>query len=151
LILWSAVMWVAERVARQDRGERSLGLVDAIVVGVTQVVALVPGISRSGATISAGLFRGLDRVTATKLSFFLSIPALFAAGLFELKDAFSNGGIPVGEAIVGIVVAFLVAYASIAWLLRFVAHHPITWFIPYRLAVGAVLLVLLASGVMSAT
>jgi undecaprenyl-diphosphatase len=151
LILWSAVMWVAERVARQDRTERNLGLLDAVVVGVTQVIALVPGVSRSGATISAGLFRGLDRVTATKLSFFLSIPALFAAGLFELKDAFSNGGIPVGEAIVGIVVAFLVAYVSIAWLLRFVAHHTIVWFIPYRVAVGAVLLVLLASGVISAT
>jgi undecaprenyl-diphosphatase len=150
LIAWSAVMWLAERAARQARSEKDLGLVDAIVVGLTQIVSLVPGISRSGATISAGLFRGLDRVTATKLSFFLSIPALVGAGIFELPDAMS-GDIGVGVALVGIVVAFVVAYASIAWLLRFVAGHPITWFIPYRLALGGLLIVLLATGVMSPT
>ncbi len=150
LICWSVAMWAAERAARQDRSEKQLTLVDALVVGVVQCVSLVPGVSRSGATISAGLFRGLDRVTATRLSFFLSIPALLAAGVFELKDAL-GGDIGVGETIVGTVVAFVVAYASIAWLLRFVAHHPITWFVPYRIALGAVLLGLLASGVMSAT
>ncbi|MGZ4457158.1 MAG: undecaprenyl-diphosphate phosphatase, partial [Nocardioides sp.] len=138
LIVWSAVMVAAERLGRQQRGERDLGVVDAVVVGVLQVAALVPGVSRSGATISAGLFRGLDRVTATRLSFFLSIPALLAAGLFELKDAL-GGDIGVGETVVGTIVAFVVAYAAIAWLLRFVAHHPITWFVPYRLAVGVVL------------
>jgi undecaprenyl-diphosphatase len=150
LIAWSAVMYAAERVARQDRGEKQLNLTDAIVVGVVQCVSLVPGVSRSGATISAGLFRGLDRVTATRLSFFLSIPALLAAGLFELKDAL-GGSISVGETVVGTVVAFVVAYGTVAWLLRFVAHHPITWFIPYRVALGVILLVLLATSVMSAT
>jgi undecaprenyl-diphosphatase len=150
LICWSAVMWAAERSARQDRSEKRLNLTDALVVGLVQCVSLVPGVSRSGATISAGLFRGLDRVTATRLSFFLSIPALLAAGLFELKDAL-GGDISPGETVVGTLVAFVVAYASIAWLLRFVAHHAITWFVPYRVALGAVLLVLLASGVMSAT
>jgi undecaprenyl-diphosphatase len=150
LICWSAVMWAAERSARQDRSEKRLNLTDALVVGVVQCVSLVPGVSRSGATISAGLFRGLDRVTATRLSFFLSIPALLAAGLFELKDAL-GGDISPGETIVGTVVAFVVAYASVAWLLRFVAHHAITWFVPYRVALGVVLVVLLASGVMSPT
>jgi undecaprenyl-diphosphatase len=150
LIAWSAVMWAAERVARQDRGEKQLNLTDAVVVGVVQCVSLVPGVSRSGATISAGLVRGLDRVTATRVSFFLSIPALLAAGLFELKDAL-GGSISVGETVVGTVVAFVVAYASIAWLLRFVAHHPITWFVPYRVAVGVALLALLATDVISAT
>jgi undecaprenyl-diphosphatase len=150
LIGWSAVMWAAERSARQDRSEKRLTLTDALVVGVVQCISLVPGVSRSGATISAGLFRGLDRVAATRLSFFLSIPALLAAGIFELKDAL-GGDIGVGETLVGTVVAFFVAYASVAWLLRFVAHHAITWFVPYRVALGAVLLVLLASGVMSAT
>jgi undecaprenyl-diphosphatase len=150
LIAWSAVMWFAERVARQDRPERELNLTDAVTIGLAQTVALIPGISRSGATISAGLFRGLDRVTATKLSFFMSIPALLAAGLFELKDAFS-GDIGAGEAVVGIVVAFVVAYASIAWLLRFVAHHTITWFVPYRVGLGVLLLILLGSGVLSPT
>jgi len=150
LIAWSAVMWAAERVARQDRGEKQLNLTDSIVVGLMQCFALIPGVSRSGATISAGLFRGLDRVTATRFSFFLSIPALLAAGLFELKDAL-GGSISVGETIVGTVVSFLVAYATIAWLLRFVAHHPITWFIPYRVGLGVLLLVLLSTNVMSAT
>jgi undecaprenyl-diphosphatase len=150
LIGWSAVMWAAERTATQERDEKRLGLPDAVVVGLVQVIALIPGVSRSGATISAGLFRGLDRVTATRLSFFLSIPALLAAGIFELKDAL-GGDIGLGETVVGTVVACVVAYASVAWLLRFVAHHPITWFVPYRVALGAVLLVLLASGVMSAT
>jgi undecaprenyl-diphosphatase len=150
LIVWSAVMYAAERVARQDRHERDLGLVDAVSIGLVQALALVPGVSRSGATISVGLFRGLDRVTATRLSFFMSIPALLAAGVFELKDAFS-GDIGVGEALVGIVVAFVVAYASIAWLLRFVAHHSIAWFVPYRVLLGVLLLVLLGSGALSAT
>jgi undecaprenyl-diphosphatase len=150
LIGWSLVMWLAERVARQDRGERSLGLVDSVTIGLAQALALVPGVSRSGATISVGLFRGLDRVTATKLSFFMSIPALIAAGLFQLKDAFS-GDMGVGVALVGVVVAFLVAYGSIAWLLRFVAHHSIAWFVPYRVALGLLLLALLGSGVLSPT
>jgi len=150
LIAWSAAMYAAERVARQDRPERDLGLVDAITIGLAQALALVPGVSRSGATISVGLFRGLDRVTATKLSFFMSIPALLAAGVYELKDAFS-GDIGTGEAVVGVLVAFVVAYASIAWLLRFVAHHAITWFVPYRVGLGLLLLVLLGSGVLSPT
>jgi undecaprenyl-diphosphatase len=150
LILWSGVMLYAEKKARQDRGEKSLTLKDALTIGAVQCIALIPGVSRSGATISAGLFLGLDRVTATRVSFFLSIPALLAAGLYELKDALS-GSIGVGETLVGTLVSFVVAYASIAWLLKFVAGHPITWFIPYRLGLAALLIVLLASGVMAPT
>jgi undecaprenyl-diphosphatase len=150
LIAWSGVMWAAERVARQDRSEKRVNLTDAVVIGLVQCFALIPGVSRSGATISAGLFRGLDRVAATRISFFLSIPALLAAGLFELKDAL-GGDVGVGETIVGTVVSFVVAYATIAWLLKFVAHHPITWFVPYRVALGVVLIVVLSSGVLSAT
>jgi len=150
LVLWSAVLWTAERVGRQDRGERELTLTDALVVGTLQCIALVPGVSRSGATIAAGLFRGLDRVTATRLSFFLSIPALTAAGLYELKDV-SGSGIGVGPTIVGTAVSFVVAYAAVAWLLRFVAHHSIVWFVPYRVVLGLVVLGLLAFGTISAT
>ena len=150
LIAWSGVMWAAERSATQDRSEKRLNLTDAIVIGLVQCFALIPGVSRSGATISAGLFRGLDRVTATRLSFFLSIPALLAAGIFELKDAL-GGDIPIGVTLVGTAVSFVVAYATVAWLLRFVAHHPITWFVPYRVALGTLLIILLASGVVSAT
>jgi undecaprenyl-diphosphatase len=148
LIAWSAVMWFAESRGTQDRSERDLTLADALVVGAMQCIALVPGVSRSGATISAGLLRGLDRVTATRLSFFLSIPALTAAGLYELKDVH---GIGIGPTLVGTAVSFVVAYAAVAWLLRFVAGHPITWFIPYRLLLGLGLLGLLAAGTITAT
>lgn len=150
LILWSAVMLAAERVGRQNRGEKQLSMRDAIVVGVAQIIALVPGVSRSGTTISAGLFMDLDRVTATKLSFYLSIPALLAAGLFELKDA-TSGGVGTLELVVGTAVSFVVAYVSIAWLLRFVAHHSIGKFVPYRVAMGLLVIVLLGINVMSAT
>jgi undecaprenyl-diphosphatase len=150
LIAWSAVMVVAEAKATQARKERQINLRDALVIGVVQCIALVPGVSRSGATISAGLFRGLDRVAATRLSFFLSIPALVGAGLFELKDAVKES-VPVLPLIIGTAVSFVVAYAAIAWLLRFVAGHKITLFVPYRVALGALLLVLLATDAMSAT
>jgi undecaprenyl-diphosphatase len=150
LVVWCAVMWAAERAATQQRGEKQLTMRDAVVVGLVQVVALVPGVSRSGATISTGLFLGLDRVAATRLSFFLSIPALLAAGIYELPDAL-DGSLAVGPIVVGTVVALVVAYASVAWLLRFVAHHSIAWFVPYRVVVGAAILLLLAAGAMSAT
>ena len=150
LVAWSAVMWLAERVATQERSEKQLTLRDAVVVGLVQIVSLVPGVSRSGATISTGLFLGLDRVAATRLSFFLSIPALMAAGIYELPEAF-DGSLGVGPMAVGTVVAFVVAYASVAWLLKFVAHHTIAWFVPYRVVLGAAILLLLAAGAMSAT
>jgi undecaprenyl-diphosphatase len=150
LIAWSAVMLYAERRGRQVRTEKDLTLKDALVVGLVQCVALVPGVSRSGATISTGLLVGLDRVTATRLSFFLSIPALLAAGLYELKDAV-GGDIGIGQTVVGTVVSFVVAYASVAWLLRFVAGNSIGKFVPYRVALGVVLLVLLAAGWMQPT
>jgi undecaprenyl-diphosphatase len=150
LVLWSIVMVVAERRGRQDRDERQLTITDVVVVGLVQCVALVPGVSRSGATISAGLLRGVDRVTATRLSFFLSIPALVAAGLYELKDALS-GDIGLGQTVVGTVVSFVVAYAAVAWLLKFVAHHSITAFVPYRVVLGLVVAGLLVTGAISAT
>jgi undecaprenyl-diphosphatase len=150
LIAWSAVMVLAEARATQARSEKSTTLTDAVVMGLVQCIALVPGVSRSGATISAGLFRGLDRVAATRISFFLSIPALVGAGLYELKDAVKES-VPVGSLVVGAVVSFVVAYASIAWLLRFVAGHKITLFVPYRVALGVVLLVLLSTGTITPT
>jgi undecaprenyl-diphosphatase len=145
LILWSGVMVYAERHARQERGERSLTPRDVIVIGLWQCIALIPGVSRSAATISAGLIRGIDRVTATRLSFFLAIPALTAAGLYELKDALGQG-VGAAPTIVGTVVSFIVAYASIAWLLRFVAHHSIVAFVPYRVALGAIVIIALLAG-----
>ena len=153
LIAWSAVMYLAERRATQDRGEVDLTLRDVVLVGLAQCVALVPGVSRSGATISAGLLLGVDRVTATRLSFFLSIPALTAAGVYQAVSEASAVSETVGwgPAAVGTAASFVVAYASIAWLLRLVAKHPITVFIGYRVAVGVALLVALGSGWVSAT
>ncbi len=153
LIAWSAVMYAAERVATQRRGQDELTLTDALVVGLLQCVALIPGVSRSGATISGGLFRGLDRVTATRLSFFLSIPALVAAaGLEAVSQAGAvQATVGWGNVAIGTVVSFVVAYASIAWLLRLVVKHPITVFVGYRVALGVVLLLLLGTGVLSAT
>jgi undecaprenyl-diphosphatase len=150
LIAWSGVMLYAEKRGGRTRGEKDLSLRDVVVVGLVQCVALVPGVSRSGATISTGLLAGLDRVTATRLSFFLSIPALVAAGLYELKDALS-GDIGIGQTVVGTVVSFVVAYASVAWLLRFVAGNSIGKFVPYRVALGVVLLVALSAGWITAT
>lgn len=150
LFVWSGVMWLAEARATQRKQERDLTLVDVLVVGLVQCFALVPGVSRSGATISAGLLRGVDRVSATNLSFFLAIPALTAAGIFELKDV-DTSVVGWGQMATGVAVAFVVAYASIAWLLRFVKHHPITVFVWYRVALAIALAILLGLGVLSAT
>jgi undecaprenyl-diphosphatase len=150
LIAWSVVMVIAERVGRQERHEGDITMRDSIFIGVVQCVSLIPGVSRSGATISAGLIAGLDRVAATRMSFFLSIPALTAAGLYELPSAV-GGGISVTSTVVATVVSFVVAYISVAWLLKFVAHHPITWFVAYRVAVGLILIVLLSTGTLAST
>jgi undecaprenyl-diphosphatase len=151
MIVWAGAMAFAEYAATQARGERQLKLKDTIIIGFAQCLALIPGVSRSGATITVGLLRDLDRVTATRLSFFLGVPALTAAGVYELKDAL--GGQSVGKAalVIGTVVSFVVAYASIAWLLKFVAHHTLMAFVWYRVILGAILIFLLANGVISAT
>ena len=152
LIGWSVVMFIAERVGRKNRAEADLTVRDAIVIGLLQCVALIPGVSRSGATISGGLFRGLDRVSATRFAFLLSIPALLAAGGFEAATSASDIGSSVGwtATLIATVVSFVVGYASIAWLLRLVAHHSIAVFIWYRVALAIVLIVLLSAGIISA-
>jgi undecaprenyl-diphosphatase len=150
-VVWSAVMVYAESRASQRRGESTVTLRDGIAIGLAQCIALVPGVSRSGATISVGLLRDLDRVTATRLSFFLGIPALTGAGLYELKDALKGGTVGGPALAVGTLVSFVVAYASIAWLLRFVVRHSIVTFVWYRVALGVVLIVALATGALAAT
>jgi undecaprenyl-diphosphatase len=153
LIAWCLVMVFAEYRASQKRGEADLSLTDATVIGLAQCAALIPGVSRSGATISAGLLRGVDRVAATRLSFFLGIPALTAAGGLEAVSQAKQVSDSVGWAAtgVGIVVSFLVGYASIAWLLRFVANHSLVSFVWYRVLAGAAVIGLLAAGAVSAT
>jgi len=149
LILWSGVMAFAEYAATQSRGERQLTLKDTVIIGLAQCLALIPGVSRSGATITTGLLRDLDRVTATRLAFFLGVPALVAAGVYELPDALDK--ISLDIVIIGNIVSFAVAYASIAWLLRFVAHHTMMAFVWYRVALGALIIALLTTGTISAT
>ena len=151
LILWSVVMVYAEKAGRQTRGERDTNMTDAVVVGVMQAAALFPGVSRSGATISFGLLRDLDRVTSTRLAFFLGIPALLGGGAFELKDAVSGPSVGIPALLVGTVVSFIVGYASIAWLLRFVARHSLVAFVWYRVALGVVLIIGLTVGGWAAT
>jgi undecaprenyl-diphosphatase len=140
LLVFSAVFVVAERRATQDRHERSLTVKDGLIIGLAQCLALVPGVSRSGATISAGLMRGLDRVAATRLSFLLGIPALLGAAVFSLRDATANDT-GAGATLVATGVAFVVGYASIWFLLRFVSSHRITAFVPYRVVLGVAIVV----------
>lgn len=168
LIVWSGVMvaaeWYHRRLTAEPLGrhgpddsgirhEDQVTIMDGLLIGLAQCLALVPGVSRSGATISVGLFRSLDRVAATRMSFFLGIPALSAAGVLEAIDYRDQIATTVGwvPTIVGIVVSFLVGYASIAWLLRLVGKHPISVFVPYRIIVGVVIIVLVAFGFISAT
>jgi undecaprenyl-diphosphatase len=153
LIIWSGVMWLADRTAKQDRHEKDTTWRDTFIIGLTQCLALIPGVSRSGATISAGLFRGLDRVAVTRLSFFLAIPALLAAGLLEAASRYDQIAQGVGwtSTLVATAVSFVVAYASIAWLLNFVAKHSFSVFIVYRIALGILLIILLATGAIAAT
>ncbi|CAM3160094.1 undecaprenyl-diphosphate phosphatase [Stackebrandtia soli] len=149
MILWSFVLWFAEYAATHQRTERQITMKDALFVGVVQSIALVPGISRSGASTAAGLLRDLDRVAATKLSFYLGIPALTGAGVLEAKDAFT-GSVELAPLLVGTVVSGIVAYISVAWLLKFVANHSFMLFVWYRIGFGVVVIGLILLGVIAA-
>lgn len=145
-------MWLADRAVKNGRKEEQTTWRDTLAIGFMQCVSLIPGVSRSGATISAGLFRGFDRVAATKLSFFLGIPALAAAGLLQAFTQYQHisAGVGWGNTLIATVVSFVVGYVAIAWLLKFVASNNFSLFIWYRVGLGAVLIVLLLSGVISA-
>ena len=151
LILFSFVFIAAERFGRKSRGFDELTMKDAIVMGLWQCLALIPGVSRSGGTISGGLFLGLDREVATRFSFLLAIPAVLASGLFSLPDAFNPqaGQAATGlQLFVGAGIGFVLGYISIAWLLKFVSHHSFAWFAAYRIPLGVIVMILLATGVL---
>jgi undecaprenyl-diphosphatase len=152
LIVWSGVMAFADHAATQVRHQEDVTWKDTLIIGLVQCMALIPGISRSGATMSAGLLRDFDRVTVTKLSFFLSIPALTGASVLQGVEEFDNisNGVGWTNTIVATVVSFVVAYASVTWLLKFVAKHSYSVFIFYRIALGSLLLVLLSTGTIDA-
>lgn len=155
LLVFSGVIAAAEYFGRQARHAEQLTWRDGFLVGLAQCMALVPGVSRSGATISAGLFLGLDRQLSARFGFLLAIPAVFASGLFSLPDAFhpvTEGMSATGlQLLISVVIAFFVGLAAITWLLRFVAHHSMYWFVGYRVVLALVVMGLLASGVVAAT
>nr|BFE61603.1 undecaprenyl-diphosphate phosphatase [Dactylosporangium thailandense] len=153
LVVWSIVMTLGDHLGKQKRAEGDVTWKDALIIGLAQCIAVIPGVSRSGATISASLFRGLDRVTATRLSFFLGIPALAGGGLLEAVTRADEIAATVGwvQTGVGTVISFIVAYVSIAWLLKYVAGHTFAAFVYYRVAVGGILVALLATGAITAT
>jgi undecaprenyl-diphosphatase len=141
---------IAELVGKRDHGMDQLRVSDALAVGSAQVLALIPGSSRSGSTIMAGLFSGLTRETAARFSFLLSIPAIAASGLLELKEAATK--LPpgsYGSLVVATVVSGVVGYASIWFLLRYLRTHSTSIFILYRVIVGIAILVALAMGYIS--
>jgi undecaprenyl-diphosphatase len=150
LIVFGLVLLAAEEVGTKDRSIEDLNRRDGIFIGLWQALALIPGVSRSGSTISAGLFRGLDRPSAARYSFLLSVPAVVLSGVFELKsviDGSEHTDVGAGALIIATVLAFVVGYWSIAFLLRWIAHHSTIVFVVYRVALGALVLALTASGV----
>lgn len=158
LIVFALVLAAAERYGRQRRALKELTLRDGIGMGLAQSLALVPGVSRSGGTISAGLALGLTREAAARYSFLLAIPAVLASGLFSLPDAVNPTDLATTnlqasgpQLLVATVLAFIVGYATIAWLLSYVVRHTIYVFVYYRIALGALVLVLVATTGLTAT
>ena len=151
LIVFGILLGLAERFGRQERPLEKLTMRDGIVLGFAQAMALVPGVSRSGGTITVGLFLGLERPAAVRFSFLLAIPAVFASGLFTLPDVVAGDGPSGFQMVVAVVLAGLVGYAVIAWLLRFVEKNSVYVFVAYRIALGAALMAALAIGAVSAT
>ena len=153
LIGWSVVMWLADRAGQKaSRQENQTTWKDTLIIGTTQCLSLIPGSSRSGATISAGLFRGFDRVTATKLSFFLGIPALVVAGVMQIVTQYQyiSDGVGWGNTLLAGIVSLAIGYISIAWLLKFVSSNNFSAFIWYRVGLGIIIVGLLTTGVITA-
>ena len=151
LIVMGLVLGLADRIGGTDKTLKNITLRDAILMGLAQALALVPGVSRSGATLSMGRFLGYEREAATRYAFLLAIPAVIGAGVFELKDIPAGDNLyGWGPTLVATIVSFVVGYAAIAWLLRYVTTHSYTLFVVYRVGLGAATLLLVATGVIAA-
>ncbi|BBX87400.1 undecaprenyl-diphosphate phosphatase [Mycolicibacterium aubagnense] len=154
MVVFSAVIALAEYLGKQTRDVEQLTWKDSVIVGLAQCLALVPGVSRSGATISAGLFLGMNRELAARFGFLLAIPAVLASGLFSLPDAFepvTEGMSATGPQLaVAIAIAFVVGYAAVSWFLKFLVRHSMYWFVGYRVVLGVTVLALLGTGVVEA-
>jgi undecaprenyl-diphosphatase len=150
MVVFGVLLGLAEYYGRQKIELRQMKVSDGVILGFAQACALIPGVSRSGGTITAGLFLGLERTAAVRYSFLLAIPAVVAAGIFTIPDI-AKGGITPVQMVVATVIAFVVGFAVIAWLLRWVAKHTVYAFVWYRIALGALLFVALGVGWVSAT
>jgi undecaprenyl-diphosphatase len=149
LIVLGLLLLAAEQVAKRTRGIDELNGRDAAFMGLAQACALVPGVSRSGSTITAGLFLGFDRESAARYSFLLSVPAVVLSGLFEARKIGEPGGADLVPTLIATLLAFIVGYASIAWMLRWLTSHSTAVFVAYRVILGAVVLILTATGAIS--
>ncbi len=149
LIIFGILLYLADRFRPQAKEQKDLTLKDGMIFGFAQALALIPGVSRSGATITAGRMLGYNRETAARFSFLLSIPAIVLSGLFEMKDIGSSGSVPWGPTIVATIVSFAVGYASIAWLLKWLTSHSVLVFTVYRIVVGLGIFALLGAGVLA--
>jgi undecaprenyl-diphosphatase len=149
LIALGLVLYVADHVGKRTRTLEQINRTDGIAIGFAQALALVPGVSRSGATISAGLFREFDRTSAARYSFLLSVPAVVLSGLFELRKVGGPHQPGVAATILATVVAFIVGYATIAFLLRYLVRHTMLLFVVYRVVLGIVVIALTAGGAIS--
>lgn len=149
LILFGIVLGIADRTARSVKHIEELNVRDGIVYGLFQSLALIPGVSRSGATISGGLFMGYTREAATRYAFLLAIPAVLASGFFQALDIGSDPAVAWGPTILATIIAFGVGYAVIAWLIRYVSTNSYMPFVIYRICLGVLVLVLLGTGVLA--
>jgi undecaprenyl-diphosphatase len=150
LIVFGVVLGVADRWGKQDKKLDDLTIRTGLIFGLGQALALIPGVSRSGATISTGRLMGFDRPSATRYSFLLAIPAVLASGAYEALKIGDDPNVSWGPTILATMVAFFVGYAVIAWLIRYVSHGSFLPFVVYRIALGTLVLVLLGVGVISA-
>jgi len=154
MIIFGLILGYADKVGKSERTLDQLNSKHGLLYGAAQALALVPGVSRSGATIAMGRFLGYTRDAALRYSFLLALPAVFGSGLYELKDAFSADAAPnvfsISETLAATGVAFVIGYVVIAWLLKFVLTKSFRPFIIYRVVLGSLILILLATGVISA-
>ena len=151
LIIFGVILGIADKYGNSNRDLTNLSVRDGLLYGFAQSLALIPGVSRSGATIAMGRFLGYSRQAALRYSFLLALPAVFGSGFYELKGALADGGdtgtFTISETLLATGIAFVIGYAVIAWLLKFVSTKSFAPFIIYRIALGSLLLVLLATGV----
>jgi undecaprenyl-diphosphatase len=153
LIIFGLILGFADRVGRSQKDLTTLNARDGLIYGFAQSLALIPGVSRSGATIALGRFLGYKREAALRYSFLLALPAVFGSGLYELKKALGDSSVSVysmPEILIATITAFIIGYAVIAWLMKYISTKSFTPFVIYRVVLGSALLVALATGVISA-